>query len=264
MTDQGLSRLHKPYFRRGPDYRFGEDRSFADVRDQFALAGVRVGAWVSAEEQQLAANLVFDALADLAWVLKVPPAVLGLRRQLQLAFGSRGQLSAQAHYEPATRILALAKNAGGGALAHEFWHAFDHHMATKLYPDASPRAMASHLWLARPGFRPHPLNQLLHGVLKTVLLSEDGQSPSDYVTRALGLDKGRGRPYFSQPTELLARAFEAFVQDDDEVSNRYLVSGTRQSEAARQGAYPQGSHRRRCQQAFADYFTALGQALSGA
>ncbi|WKE67052.1 hypothetical protein PVT67_07380 [Gallaecimonas kandeliae] len=256
------SRLHRDYWRRGPDYRFGEDRTFAEVRDQFGLAGVRVGAWVSAEEQQLAANLVFDALADLAWVLKVPPWTLGLRGQLQLAFGTRGSPGAQAHYEPATRILALAKNAGGGALAHEFWHAFDHHVAAHLYPGCPPRALASHLWLKRPSLRAHPLNLALAEVFKQALLSEDGQAPSDYVRRAIALDKQLGRPYYSQPTELLARAFESFVQDDREIANPYLVTGTHKSAAAKEGAYPQGQHRRALGQAFGRYFALLGQALA--
>ncbi|WP_115718890.1 CLCA_X family protein [Gallaecimonas mangrovi] len=257
-------RIQRPFFRRGPDYRFGENQSFADVRNQFALAGVKVGAWVTKEEQYTAANLVFDALADLAWVMKVPPQTLGLRGQLQLAFGTRGQRHAQAHYEPATRILALAKNAGAGALAHEFWHAFDHHIAGKLYLDAGPWQLASHLWLERDCYQPHPLNDKLTRLFATVLLSADSNKPSDYMYRAMALDEQRQSLYFSQPTELMARAFEAWVQDNGEVTNHYLVSGTKQSEAARQGAFPEGAHRRQCASAFASYFTALGQALSGA
>ncbi|MED5523884.1 MAG: CLCA_X family protein [Pseudomonadota bacterium] len=257
------SRISRPFFRRGPDYRMGEDRSFAEVRVQFALAGVKVGAWVSSEEQQLAANLVFDALADLAWVMKVPPELLGLRGNLQLAFGTRGQRNVQAHYEPATRILALAKNAGAGALAHEFWHAFDHHIARHLYPDAGPRELASHLWLTERRQHPHPLNQKLSALLQTVLLSRDAMEPSDYVRRAIALDEQRSSLYFSQPTELLARAFESWVQDSAEITNHYLVSGTQKSTAAKQGAFPEGEHRRRCAIAFADYFSALGAALSG-
>jgi len=263
------------YYRQGPDYRHGEDVSFADVRDQFCLAGVQVGRWVSREEQQRAANLVFDALADLAWILNAPPAMLGLRQSLSLAFGSRGSLHAQAHYEPQTRILALAKNAGGGALAHEFWHAFDHHIAAKLYPGvASPQLssvptsrFASHLWLEQhpndnQQYHDHPLNRRLNEIFKSVLLSADGTGSSDYVRRAIALDKALGRAYFSLPTELLARACESFIQDHREITNSYLVSGTRQSRLARQGGYPQGPERPAFSRAFDGYFLPLGQALA--
>ncbi|WP_406663079.1 CLCA_X family protein [Gallaecimonas sp. GXIMD1310] len=251
----------QPDNRRGPDFRLGEDRTFADVRDQFALAGVRIGRWVSRDEQAAAANRIFDALADLAWVLQVPPWLLGLRGQLQLVYGSRGQLGVQAHYEANTRILALAKHAGAGALAHEFWHAFDHHIASKLYPDAGPREMASQLWLAQDHYRAHPLNDALVQVFRTALLSPDGRSASAFMQRALALDESRGRSYFSQPTEMLARAFEAFVQDHAEIHNPYLVSGTKKSAAAKAGAFPQGQERTALAAAFRQYFKALGQAL---
>jgi len=260
--------LQRSYYRRGPDYRHDENVSFADVRDQFRLAGIQVGRWVSREEQQRAANLVFDALADLAWILNAPPAMLGLRQSLSLAFGSRGSLQAQAHYEPRTRILALAKNAGGGALAHEFWHAFDHHIAARLYPEVASIAapaiharFASHLWLKQHHFHDHPLNRRLNEIFKTVLLSANGTESSDYVRRAIALDRALGRAYFSLPTELMARAFESFVQDHREITNTYLVSGTRQSRLASQGGYPQGAERQLFSRAFGGYFTPLGQAL---
>lgn len=73
------------------------------------------------EEQQIAANLFFDALYDLVAILNVNEQVLSLNGSLSLAFGSGGQKHASAHYNSAKRQLALAKNAGAGALAHEWF-----------------------------------------------------------------------------------------------------------------------------------------------
>ena len=103
------------YLREGPDYRFDEQVSFLDIKQQFGFANVRVGKWVSAEESRLAANLIFDSLADLAFILKLPPDAIGLRQTLNLDFGVCGQKGVQAHYVRHERILALAKNAGAGA-----------------------------------------------------------------------------------------------------------------------------------------------------
>ena len=60
---------------------------------------------------------------------------------------------------------------------------------------------------------------------------------------------------------MTARAFEAFVQDAP-IKNNFLVKGTKKSREAELGLYPSGSLRQRINQAFARYFSALGQALS--
>ena len=260
------SGLARPYYRRGPDYRHGDDVDFNDIKQQFALATVKVGRWVTAPERQLAANLVFDALADLAFILNVPPDTLGLKQTLHLAFGSGGRPGSQAHYAPYERTLALAKNAGAGALAHEFWHAFDHYMADKLFVDVTPsgQAFASSLWLADHAQVDHPLNRRLDALLASVLVTEDGRHCHDFVKRAVQLDRAYGRRYFSIPTELLARAFEAYIQEQPTVKNHYLVSGTKQSELAKLGAFPDGDHLQRIGRRCRDYFDLLGRALSKA
>ena len=256
--------LQRHYYRRGPDYRHGDDVDFNDIKQQFSLATVKVGRWVTAAERQLAANLVFDAMADLAFILNVPPDMLGLKQTLHLAFGSGGRPGSQAHYAPYERTLALAKNAGAGALAHEFWHAFDHYMADKLFVDvpAGGQGFASSLWLADHPQVAHPLNQRLDALLAAVLVTEDGQECHEYVIRAVALDRAYGRRYFSIPTELLARAFEAYIQDQSAVKNHYLVSGTRQSELAKSGAFPDGAHLQRIGKCCRDYFSLLGRALT--
>ena len=55
-------------------------------------------------------------------ILQVNEPVISLNGSLSLAFGTGGQKHSSAHYNSAKRQLALAKNAGGGALAHEWFH----------------------------------------------------------------------------------------------------------------------------------------------
>lgn len=247
------------YHRNGPDYRFNSDVSFTDIQAQFGFATIRLGRWVSPVEQQLAANLIFDALADLSLILNVPPVVIGLRGSLHLAFGTDGNINAKAHYQPGKRTLALAKNAGGGALAHEFWHAFDHYIRLHLYPQ-SRCLLASEAWLSEQDYAHHPLNDALMAIFDTALLASDQKGPSVYLAHAIALDKKANSYYFSQPSEALARAFEAFIQDNS-IRNNFLVSGTKQSKLAKVGGYPSAPLRARLNDKFACYFNFLGHAL---
>jgi hypothetical protein len=279
--------------RQGPDHRDGEQVTFLDVKQYFGLGHVRVGRWVSSSESLIAANMVFDALADLALVLGLPPKALGLREKLNLAFGHGGQQGVMAHYSPCERTLALAKHAGAGALAHEFWHAFDHYIGDvamdvgrKIGRRNSSR-FASELWLQDVPLLCHPLNDRLDALFQCVLLSPDGEQPSDYVRSAIELDKSFGRLYFSHPSELMARAFEAAIEthalfedvdlQSGEISlkwliNPYLVTGTldltaansatsRQWGAMPTGAFPKPSHRDAIMGHIQQYFGLLGKAL---
>lgn len=254
--------IHQQYTRQGPDYRFGEQVTFLDIKQTFGFSHVRVGRWVTREESRIAANLVFDSLADLAFILKLPPLTLGLRQSLSLAFGHGGQKGVQAHYAPAARELALAKNAGAGALAHEFWHAFDHYIADKAFlPQAKRFQCASDFWLGDMSMIEHPLNQRLSEIFRVTLLSQDSSEPSDYVRQAIALDKRYAAQYFSRPTEMMARAFEACIESYQDITNPYLVSGTRYSALAKEGAYPDEHHRKTIFSALINYFEPLGIAL---
>lgn len=236
--------------------------TFLDVKQTFGFSHVRVGRWVTREESLIAANLVFDSLADLAFILHLPPLTLGLRQSLSLAFGHGGQKGVQAHYAPAARELALAKNAGAGALAHEFWHAFDHYIAPKAFQQVTGRFnCASDMWLADLPSIDHPLNRRLLEIFRVTLLSEDNFEPSDYVRRAIALDKRYGTQYFAKPTEMMARAFEAAIESYQGIKNPYLVSGTRHSTLANEGAYPDEQHGQRIFKALIAYFEPLGTAL---
>ena len=261
MNSAKPSRLHQAYYRNGDSHRDGADVSFHDIVKFFGFKSVTIGRWVSREEQQLAANLFFDALCDLMDILKVPKQVISLRGTLSLAFGKGGNQHSSAHYASNTKTLALAKNAGGGALAHEWMHAFDHYICHKLFIEAQPADFASVLWLSDANMQQHALNLKLNNSFNYIFLSAEQNSPSEYVQRCVLADQHLKQYYYARPQELLARAFEACIQDQP-IKNAFLVQGTKQSPEAKLGIYPQGELRQTISHKLLDYFCHLGQAIS--
>lgn len=252
--------MPRTFYRRGPDHRGGASVTFLDVRRRFQFRTVEIGRWVTEPEKQRSASLFYDALCDLMTILGGTEDVISLRGTLALQYGIGGQPGVSAHYTPATRSFALAKNAGPGSIAHEWFHAFDHYIADKLFDRSGKGAFGSTLWLTRDDPVDHPLNQRLEACYKAILLNGAGTEPSDLFRQSIKADKAAGAHYFSRPEELCARAFEAFVQDAD-CKNEFLVKGTRESEEAAMGLYPQGEQRRIINATFRDYFATLGQAL---
>lgn len=255
--------LNRQYYRNGPPHRAGADVSFGDLVKIFGFNSIHIGRWVQSAEQQQAANLFFDALCDLQLLLQVPEQVISLNGSLALTYGIGGQRGVCAHYQPQGRILALAKNAGGGSLAHEWFHAFDHYIASKLFSPAPPaNRFASRCWFQSLPQYAHPLNALLDQAFISLFLSADGSSESDYFRHCRKLDAQRQQLYLAMPEEMAARAFENMLQRQP-VKNSFLVSGTLQSKAAKLGVYP-GEQLSHClSQLWLPYFQALGQSLRG-
>ncbi|KEF33170.1 hypothetical protein D777_00178 [Marinobacter nitratireducens] len=252
--------MSKSFYRRGPDYRGGAQVTFLDVRRRFRFRSVEIGRWVTEPEKQRSAALFYDALCDLMTILSGTESLISLRGSLALQYGIGGRPGVSAHYTPATRSFALAKNAGPGSIAHEWFHAFDHYIADKLFPHTSKGDFGSKLWLEREDAIAHPLNDNLQACYQAILLDESGSKPSELFRRSVKADKVAGVHYFSQPEELCARAFEAFVQDA-ECKNGFLVKGTKESEEARLGLYPLDDQRVLINRAFFRYFSGLGKAL---
>jgi len=71
-------------------------------------------------ERDFAAVRFHQALCDLMAILNSPEPLISSRSTLSLQYGIGGRPRVAAHYIPATRQLALAKNAGAGSLAHEW------------------------------------------------------------------------------------------------------------------------------------------------
>jgi hypothetical protein len=252
--------LYRQFYRRGPDLRCDQQVGFGDIRKRFDFRTINIGRWVTQQEQDRASVLFHDALADLMTILQSPEPLISLRGTLSLQYGIGGQPGVAAHYDPSTRCFALAKNAGPGSIAHEWFHALDHYLADKVFSD-TPRGMfASKAWLSDATPIPHPLNDLLFACFRHIMLDEGGEKPSELFQISAQVDKAHGIVYYSKPEEICARAFEAFIQDSG-ISNNFLVSGTKASTEAQQGLYPIGEQRKRINTAFKAYFSWLGAAL---
>ncbi len=258
----GATLLSRAFHRRGPAHGSQASTSFLDIRRRFNFRSIAIGRWVTEPEKLRAATLFHDALCDLMAILSGPEALISLRGTLALQYGTGGQRGVAAHYEPATHTFALAKNAGPGSIAHEWFHAFDHYICRKAFAlEGAPMRFGSKAWLDGAPPVSHPLNELLRNCYRTVLVNESGQAPSELFRQSALQDERLGVIYYTLPEELCARAFEAFVQDAP-IKNGFLVQGTRQSDEARLGLYPQGDQRERINAAFHQYFTQLGRALS--
>ncbi|GAA6134508.1 hypothetical protein NBRC116188_12970 [Oceaniserpentilla sp. 4NH20-0058] len=252
--------LHREFYRRGPNHQLGEAVSFASIRQRFDFRSIQIGKWVKEAEKQKAAPLFYDALCDLMTILGGNESLISLRGTLALQYGCGGQPGVMAHYEPSTRSFSLAKNAGPGSIAHEWFHGFDHYICHKAFTGAAKGDFASNAWLDDVRTIEHPLNELLGNCYQTIILNEAATEPSDYFKKSAEVDKQVKGYYYSKPEELCARAFEAFVQDAS-IKNNFLVKGTKESEEAKLGLYPQGEHRQNINNAFRHYFSSLGQAL---
>lgn len=100
--------------------------------------GGEFGNWTNQSERQQHLNMTYDAINNIATVLGVTPQQFlypsACRSEdidcnaLAIGFGSRGQSSALAHYEPLLHVINLTRMKGAGSLGHELGHAFDHMM----------------------------------------------------------------------------------------------------------------------------------------
>jgi hypothetical protein len=248
------------FYRNGQDHRGGWIVTFADVKKRFGFKSLKIGKWVTAKEKEFAAAQFFDALCDLQSILQSPELLLSLRETLSLNYGTGGQYGVMAHYEPSSQTFALAKNAGPGAIAHEWFHAFDHYIQDKFVHKSDQKIFASDSYWHGATIVDHPLNEKLARCFDTIFYKNEQADLTEYVLVSQKADQEQGQHYYCLPYELAARAFEAFVQDAH-IKNNFLASGTKKSKEALNGLYPQGEHRLRINQAFSEYFHHLSFVL---
>ena len=250
--------------------------NFVEIRKRFNFRSIQLGRWVTNEEQYAAAHSFYHALETLMAILQGPETLISLRGTLSLQYGKGGRPGVAAHYSPRERCFSLAKNAGPGSIAHEWYHALDHYLGAQAFESLPSfdqglhyqlnNTFASKAWLLDTPMRKHPLNQLLSDCFKVILLDESGHEPSELVAQSTKVDAKLQQMYFSLPEEMCARAFEAYVEDagleNARLINRFLVKGSRHSQEAQLGLYPQGEQRQKINQAFSEYFKVLGAYLN--
>jgi hypothetical protein len=113
--------------------------STQQLKEILGFREVQSGNWVlkDPDSARFHVEQTAAAMMDMGDVLGIEPNMLGLGGRLALAFGARGRGSAgsksggaaRAHYEPMHRVINLTKMGGGGALAHEWFHAIDDMLA---------------------------------------------------------------------------------------------------------------------------------------
>lgn len=232
----------------GRDWRNGADVSEEDFMNTFGFRGVQFGNWASQKERQMHLNKAYDAFMDLSEVLGVSPKALGLGGELGFAFGARGRGTALAHYEPGSNVINLTKNRGAGCVAHEWFHALDFYLSKDMNPATTGRYKAE---------TRDELKKVFDGIMKSIRGTE-------YYEFARKIDSTKDKPYWSEPTELGARAFEAYVktrlaekgQTDDYLS-AFVANEEGAESTGEPGFYPVGDEMQKIGEAFQNVFDTM-------
>ena len=167
-----MSFHERTFFRNGPRHRADASSSSGAIRRQFDFRSIEIGRWVTNEERDRAAALFHDALCDLMLILQGTETLISLRGTLALQYGTGGRPGVSAHYDPSQRSFALAKNAGPGSIAHEWFHAFDHYIAPKCFQAAPPQRLCIRRLVSRCHAHSPPsqptIDRLLSGHLASI------------------------------------------------------------------------------------------------
>ena len=176
-----------------------------DFTDVFHIPAVQYGNYMTDKERQVHLDSCFNALNDLADILKINVADISLDSRLGLAFGARGQSAAAAHYEPGYKCINLTKKNGAGCLAHEWGHAFDNYLGNKI--------LGQDRFLSENYFKPNIPVEVKDLVMS--LMRQDGKV-TDFYVGSQKFDKihtKNGLGYWASTTEMFARAFDCYIHD---------------------------------------------------
>jgi hypothetical protein len=269
--------------REGLEKTIDRDVTQDDFLQHFGFRGVEFGNWSAQDERQKLLNLAYDGLNDLAMIVGVPAKALSLNGTMGMAFGARGGGRFAAHYEPGKLVINMTKIRGGGSLAHEWAHAFDHYLG-ELDTDNAYKGLARGAsgWYSRgdytgeprkrmvkdaqgkwvpgvehslPNLRPE-LASAVNGVMRA--LYGEKYTPTQYAKEAQKLSGKSTDGYWIRPTEMWARAFESYAFDRlvaMGAKSEYLVHGVEGDRFAaadryKGNPYPVGEERAKINAAF--------------
>ncbi|WP_440986207.1 LPD1 domain-containing protein (plasmid) [Xanthomonas sontii] len=272
------------YRRVGFDWRAGESVSEAVLQSMFDFKCLEFGKTISASEQQTFIEALCDASFDLCSVLGASYWAASCFGRLGIAFGSqgRGAATGAAHFDAETWVMHLTKTRGGGALCHEYGHAFDA-MLLELFFDKA-KLPAGMLYLSDLMAMMHDttgtytMRDALLPLLKQQQASKILEPIDDlfenifsrrredsFFTRSEMVDLKQGVVYWAMPRELFARAFETFALDrlsaagtTNDFLVRHVDEYIRDGEPLRASVFPQGYQR----QELARQFDALNEQLN--
>lgn len=103
-----------------------------DYLNTFTFHGGEFGNWLNDNDRQYSLDYGYDAFYDPALALDIPSEAISMGGVLSIAFGARGSGNAMAHYEPLRQVINLTKTKGAGSLAHEYGHAIDYIIGSKV------------------------------------------------------------------------------------------------------------------------------------
>ena len=181
---------------------------------EFGFRGVQFGNWVEQERRAQDLNNAYDALLDMADIIRIPARAVSLDGTLGLAFGARGKANELAHYERGQVVINLNKKNGAGSLGHEWWHALDNYFSRQ----DGQNEMTSENPKVNSALRPE-MKEAYQGVLTAIM--------DTFYGRSKNLDALRSKPYWSTRTEMTARAFESYLiykAKQEGHSNDYLAN----------------------------------------
>jgi len=250
----------------------------------FNFRGGEFGNWQNKRQECL--NCAVDAFSDLAYITNLPFSAMSVcftgerAHRLTVAWGSRGNGRAAAHYEPITTVINLTKFKGAGTLAHEWGHALDHALGRwcmqnkehKMQKDIHTEYVS---YISGVRFHDNTMGENVKRIIEcahdlmTILKFGNGIS-TEYYKNARKLDMYKAKPYYSTKVELFARAFEAFIEDEleeREMFSEYLVYGTKSAMyKAIYGAdvYPMGEERKKINAQFRKLFDLIAEVVVGA
>ena len=207
--------------------RIGELKRKGDVTPEqfqeiFGFRGVEFGEWVENKSRQENLNNAYDALMDMAEVLKLPPRALSLNGSLGLAFGARGRGGKNAplaHYEPLKVVINLTKKNGSGSLGHEWFHSLDNYFGRKEENTAT--SMLTH------NVNQYGTQNVSAEIMEGFNLIQRVINNSELPERCKRLDKRRNTAYWTLPEEMAARSFEVYLKsklEEKGIRNDYLVN----------------------------------------
>lgn len=188
-----------------------------DFTNAFGFRGVQFGNWVEGARRQQDLNNAYDSLVDLSRLMGIPTRGISLNGKLGLAFGARGKggpNAALAHFEPGTFVINLTKKSGKGSLAHEWFHALDYNFGNLEAASNKIARSANNL-----DMRPE-MQEKWKNLIKAI-------DDSGMRERSAKLDQLKQQPYWQTKVEMVARAFETWVINENShqgITNDYLAN----------------------------------------
>lgn len=231
------------FYREGPEL-YGRSNYVVQnkMQEAFHIRGLQYGNSTDKEFRKQSFMRTFESLADMAGVLRIPAAEMGLHvdnrliykdedkpdtynGNLALAFGARGLGGATAHYERGQHVINLTAKNGAGSLAHEFGHALDFCIARAMMGPYTTEMATEAVLRPGSGIDFPELAELM----EAIYTKTDG-SKSEYLKNTEAVEKRyrtmRGDGYWSSPCEMFARAFACYIKDRLEakgIENLYLT-----------------------------------------